>query len=121
MYRTRIGLQTTVANDRLGSGAAGHFRGNFRGNFRCPFGVTPGLGVLNAKILAEKHLCWGSLQFLIRFRTLHYRVSRRRHRSRRCVFKQVKLAVHERARFRGRAQPDAIDIPSYGPARSCGL
>lgn len=67
------------------------------------------------------HLCGGSLRFLIRFRTLHYRISRRRHRSRRCVFKQVKLAVHERARFRGRAQPDAIDIPRYGPARSCRL
>ncbi len=36
-----------VANDRRGSGAAGHFWGNFRGNFRCPIRVTPGLGVLD--------------------------------------------------------------------------
>jgi len=41
VYRTRIGLQRRVANDRWGSGAAGHFRGNFGGNFRCPVGVTP--------------------------------------------------------------------------------
>jgi len=110
-----------VANVRRGSGAAGHFRGNFGGNFRCPIGVTPGLGVLDAEILAENTSVGGSLQFLIRFRTLHYRISRRRHRSRRCVFKQVKLAVHQRDRFGGRAYLDAIDILKYGPARSCRL
>ena len=34
-------LQTVVANDRRGSGAAGHFRGNFGGNSKWRIGVTP--------------------------------------------------------------------------------
>jgi hypothetical protein len=49
MYRTRIGLQTMVANVRRGSGALGHFRGNFGGNWRCPNRVTPWNGVLCRK------------------------------------------------------------------------
>src|SRR5882757_8738881 len=53
MYRTRIGLQTMVANDRRGSGAPVHFRGNFRGNFRCSIGVTPVVVLLMQKISAE--------------------------------------------------------------------
>jgi hypothetical protein len=59
--RTRIGLQTMLASDRRGSGAAGHFRGNFGGNFRCPIGVTPGLAVLDAEILAENTSVGGGL------------------------------------------------------------
>src|ERR1700733_14106611 len=41
VYWTRSGLQTMVASDRRGSGAAGHFRGNFRGNSKWRIGVTP--------------------------------------------------------------------------------
>ena len=67
-----------VANDRRGSGAAGHFRGNFGGNFRWAVGVTPGRSPLLMQKLAPKRYANPSdsnSRVLIRFRNLHYRIN----------------------------------------------
>jgi hypothetical protein len=80
VYWTRIGLQTMVANDRRGSGAAGHFRGNFGGNFRCSIGVTPGGSAFDAKNQRQNAMQTHPIRilgFLIRFRNLHYRINYR--------------------------------------------
>src|SRR5271165_1481235 len=83
LYRTRIGLQRMVANDRRGSGAAGHFRGNFGGNFRCSIGVTPVLMRLMRKIAAKalshnSHSAFSDLNSISRAALPNWRPTSRR-------------------------------------------